>query len=79
MYGVPKTDNFHHVSTSRAIESFVRDVKGFQMLYAVSYMDEKEFEVMFDHTLYNEMRTKYQCDKAFPRIYQKVNKNARSN
>lgn len=47
------------------------------MLYADSYMTEKEFESMFDHTLYNEMRKKYECDHAFPRVYNKVCRAAR--
>ena len=47
------------------------------MLYADSYLTEDEFEAMFDHTLYNEMREKYDCKKAFPRVYDKVNRKAR--
>ena len=50
----------------------------FQMMYADSYMTKKEFEEMFDHTLYYEMRQKYDCLKAFPDIYEKVNKAARA-
>merc|ERR1712117_385408 len=56
VYGVPKTATYHHVTTSRNVEKFVRDLGGFQMLYADSYLTEEEFEGMFDHTLYNEMR-----------------------
>ena len=48
------------------------------MMYADSYMTREEFQEMFDHTLYNEMRTKYQCRKAFPEVYDKVNKSARA-
>ncbi len=77
VYGVPKTDSYHNVDTTRRIEKFVRDVRGFQMLYADSYMNEAEFESMFDHTLYDEMRRRYNCDKAFPRVYNKVNRKAR--
>ncbi|XP_046455631.1 delta(24)-sterol reductase-like [Daphnia pulex] len=76
-YGVPKVRNFHPVETTRRVESFVRSVKGFQMLYADSYMTEEEFHSMFDHTLYNQMRKKYDCDKAFPRVYGKVSRAAR--
>ena len=50
----------------------------FQMMYADSYMSKEEFREMFDHTLYDEMREKYQCTKAFPDVYDKVNKAARS-
>ena len=48
------------------------------MMYADSYMSKEEFREMFDHTLYDEMREKYQCTKAFPDVYDKVNKAARS-
>ena len=48
------------------------------MMYADSYMTKAEFREMFDHTLYDEMRQKYQCTKAFPDVYDKVNKAART-
>ena len=50
----------------------------FQMMYADSYMSKEEFRHMFDHTLYDEMRQKYDCFSAFPDVYDKVNKKARS-
>ncbi|TRY72249.1 hypothetical protein TCAL_03144 [Tigriopus californicus] len=78
VYGVPKRPGFNCVKTTQKLESYVLKRKGFQMLYADSYLNESDFEAMFDHTLYNEMRTKYKCDGAFPRIYQKVNKHARA-
>ena len=49
----------------------------FQMLYADCYMTEDEFETMFDHSLYHEMRKKYQCHHAFPSVYGKTNRKAR--
>jgi len=78
VYGVPKRDNFDAVETTRKVEEFVRSVKGFQMMYADSYMSKEEFRAMFDHTLYDEMRERYQCKRAFPDIYDKINKAARS-
>merc|ERR1712062_642697 len=78
VYGVPKTQSFETVSTTRRVEAFVREVKGFQMMYADSYMSKEEFRQMFDHTLYDEMRQKYDCFSAFPDVYDKVNKKARS-
>lgn len=77
VYGVPKRPGFDSQKTTRAVEEFVRKVGGFQMMYADSYMTKKEFREMFDHTLYDEMREKYNCHKAFPDIYDKVNKKAR--
>ena len=41
-------------------------------------MTKAEFRQMFDHTLYDEMRQKYQCINAFPDVYDKVNKAARA-
>ena len=47
------------------------------MLYADSYLTREEFRDMFDHTLYDDMRDRLGCEKAFPEIYDKVNRNAR--
>jgi delta24-sterol reductase len=48
------------------------------MLYADSYLTREEFYEMFDHSLYNKMRKQLDCDKAFPEMYDKVNRAARS-
>ncbi len=74
---MPK-DGYHNERTTRAIESYVRKHSGFQMLYADSYMTRQEFEDMFDHTLYREMRERYKCKDAFPEVFEKVNKKARA-
>lgn len=76
-YGVPKVSDFHPVETTRRVEEFVRQEKGFQMLYADSYMTENEFHEMFDHSLYDQMRLKLDCHQAFPRVYGKVNRKVR--
>ncbi|XP_063852510.1 delta(24)-sterol reductase-like [Scylla paramamosain] len=76
-YGTPGVDNFHPERTTRRVEAFVRKVKGFQMMYADSYMTRDEYREMFDHTLYDRMRKELQCEKAFPVVYDKVNRKAR--
>ena len=48
------------------------------MLYADSYLTRDEFHDMFDHSLYEEMRKKHGAAKAFPEIYDKVNRKART-
>ena len=48
------------------------------MLYADSYLTRDEFHQMFDHSLYNKMRDEYKCYKAFPEVYDKVNRTARN-
>ena len=78
VYGTPKVTNFNPVKTTREIEDFVQDVKGYQMLYADTYRTKEEFEAMFDHTLYRKMREKFQCKNAFPDVYGKVNKSVRT-
>ncbi|XP_076057489.1 delta(24)-sterol reductase-like [Oratosquilla oratoria] len=76
-YGVPNVDNFHPVETTRRVEEFVRNVKGFQMMYADSYMTREEYRQMFDHTLYDKLRKEFDCNHAFPEVYDKVNRKAR--
>lgn len=61
----------------RRVEKYVRDVQGFQALYADCYMDEDEFRAMFDHAAYDRLRVKYGCADAFPTVYQKINRAAR--
>ena len=69
---------FDAVHTTRKVEEFVRKVGGFQMMYADSYMTKTEFRQMFDHTLYDKMRVKFNCEGCFPEVYDKVNKSSRS-
>ena len=78
VYGVPKREDFDAEKTTRKVEEFVRSLGGFQMMYADSYMTKEEFRSMFDHTLYDEMRERYDCKTAFPDVYEKVNKHARA-
>lgn len=49
----------------------------FQMLYADSYLSREEFRKMFDHSLYDRMRKELDCEKAFPEVYDKVNRKVR--
>lgn len=49
----------------------------FQMLYADSYLSREDFRKMFDHSLYDRMRKKLDCEKAFPEVYDKVNRKVR--
>ena len=42
------------------------------MLYADIFMTRKEFEQMFNHNLYRDVRRKYKAEGSFPEIYDKV-------
>ncbi|XP_072945886.1 delta(24)-sterol reductase-like [Epargyreus clarus] len=78
VYGVPKAKGFETVSSTRRIEDFVVQKRGFQMLYADTYTTREEFRQMFDHTLYDKLRdTLPYCKDAFPEIYGKVNRSVR--
>lgn len=77
VYGTTLLPTYNAVETTRKMEKFVRDQQGFQMLYADCYMTEPEFREMFDHSLYDKMRTKLNCKHAFPEVYNKVNRKVR--
>ncbi|XP_012941138.1 delta(24)-sterol reductase [Aplysia californica] len=77
-YGTPRTKGFSTVPSTRRLEDFVAEVKGFQMLYADSYLSREQFRAMFDHSLYDKMRKQLDCEKAFPEVYEKVNRKART-
>uniref|UniRef100_A0A8C2CHC5 Delta(24)-sterol reductase n=1 Tax=Cyprinus carpio TaxID=7962 RepID=A0A8C2CHC5_CYPCA len=76
-YGEPKVKHFEARSSTRQLEKFVRDVHGFQMLYADVYMERQEFWEMFNGTLYHKLRKQLNCEDAFPEVYDKICKNAR--
>ena len=44
---------FDPLKSLRRLEEFVRNIGGFQMMYAESSMTRDEFRAMFDHTLYD--------------------------
>ncbi|XP_036377811.1 delta(24)-sterol reductase [Megalops cyprinoides] len=76
-YGEPKVKHFQARASTRQLEKFVREVHGFQMLYADVYMDRQEFWEMFDGTLYHKLREELECKAAFPEVYDKICKSAR--
>jgi len=75
-YGTPravrKKEPWNANESIRKVEKYARDVKGYQCLYTDIFATREEFEEMFDHTLYKEMRRKYKAEKAFPMVYDKV-------
>mmetsp|Transcript_941 Transcript_941/g.2208 ORF Transcript_941/g.2208 Transcript_941/m.2208 type:complete len:535 (-) Transcript_941:457-2061(-) len=79
-YGVPRSciekRPFDIVKASRAVEQYVSDVHGSQMLYATSYLSRDEFRTMFNHKHYDEMKRKVDPNDVFPQVYEKVCKGA---
>jgi len=76
VYGVPsavkRRETFDAVKALREMEKFTRDVGGYPFLYADIFMTRSEFEEMFDLTLYEQVRTKYFAEGAFPHLFDKV-------
>ncbi|KAL1501913.1 hypothetical protein ABEB36_007146 [Hypothenemus hampei] len=76
IYGVPgfvkRKEPYNPVKAMREMERFTIDVGGFSFLYADIFMTRKEFEEMFDLTLYELVRKKYHAEHAFPHLYEKV-------
>jgi len=77
-YGSVTLPSYHAKNTSMLVEKFVRAEHGFQMLYADCYMNKQEFREMFDLSLYEKMRSKLNCERAFPEIWDKINIGART-
>ncbi len=77
IYGIPQRirdgdSRFDTVSRVRRFEQRVRELGGFLHTYCDVFSTEEEFREMFDHTLWQEMRERYEADGAFPTIYEKV-------
>eukprot|EP01127_Copromyxa_protea_P018909 TRINITY_DN6039_c0_g1_i1.p1 TRINITY_DN6039_c0_g1~~TRINITY_DN6039_c0_g1_i1.p1 ORF type:complete len:530 (-),score=103.12 TRINITY_DN6039_c0_g1_i1:136-1533(-) len=84
IYGIPPSaraengGSFDYVECHNKAEKFVREIGGFQALYAQTYQNREQFSEMFDHELYQKVREKYGCDKVLPLVYDKVSREARS-
>lgn len=76
-YGITTKPTYEAAKSTRVLEDWVRSVHGVQMLYADTYMSRAEFWQMFDNSLYEWLRVKYDCKTAFPDVYDKVNRAAR--
>ena len=77
IYGIPQRikdgdERFDTVTRVRRFEKRVREIGGFLHTYCDVFSTEEEFEEMFDHTLWRQMREKYDANGAFPTIYQKI-------
>ena len=46
--------------------------------YTLTYFTREEFEKVFNHDLYLQVREKYGCNGAFPLLYDKVSYTART-
>mmetsp|Transcript_10172 Transcript_10172/g.11270 ORF Transcript_10172/g.11270 Transcript_10172/m.11270 type:complete len:556 (-) Transcript_10172:1666-3333(-) len=79
VYGLPKCvhekreDEFDMKKSMKTVTAELRTMNGFQMLYADVFDEKKEFEEMFDHSQYREIRKKYKADTGiFKEVYDKM-------
>eukprot|EP00249_Psilotum_nudum_P019714 c27383_g1_i1 orf=2123-3829(+) len=71
---VLRGEDFDGVEAVRKIESWLIANHGFQALYAVSELSEKDFWRMFDASLYARCREKYRAVGTFMGVYYKSKK-----
>ncbi|KAK6734370.1 hypothetical protein RB195_017883 [Necator americanus] len=72
VYGVAKKSNFHPKISIRRLEEAVRSLNGVRIMRADTQMSRSEFWQMFDSSLYEWLRVKYNCKEAFADVYDKV-------
>jgi len=79
VYGLPRcvhekrVDEFDMKKSMRTVLKKLVDIDGFQMLYADVFNTREEFEKMFDHEGYRELRKKYKADGgSFKEVYDKM-------
>jgi len=76
VYGVPRAvrerKRWDAVKAMRSMEEYTRSVGGYHFMYADTFLTEKEFNEMFDLTLYEIVREKYHAKGAFPHVYDKT-------
>ncbi|PIO69680.1 hypothetical protein TELCIR_08491 [Teladorsagia circumcincta] len=72
VYGRPGKPDVDPKIGIRRIEDFVRDVNGVSVVHNGTTMSRSEFWQMFDSSLYEWLRVKYNCKEAFLDVYDKV-------
>jgi len=79
IYGYSPIPGFNYVATQREMERHALDRKDFVALYAETQLTRDDFLERFDMSKdnYDNIRKKFDCEKAFPHVYDKVSKAAR--
>uniref|UniRef100_A0A0N5AGJ0 Delta(24)-sterol reductase n=1 Tax=Syphacia muris TaxID=451379 RepID=A0A0N5AGJ0_9BILA len=72
VYGDSLKCNAISLDNIKRIEQFVCSVSGFKMFIGKWCMSKSEFWDMFDSSLYDWLRLKYDCREAFPDVYEKI-------
>ncbi|KJH41761.1 FAD binding domain protein [Dictyocaulus viviparus] len=72
VYGVAKRKGFDRSESTKHLEKFAISVNGVQIMHGDMRMSRAEFWQMFDSSLYEWLRVKYNCKDAFFDLYEKI-------
>ncbi len=77
-YGTPRKNGFDNEVALPLLEKFVIEHRGYQALYARTFMNRSEFRTMFDHADYDLLRQRLPyCQQAFNEVFDKVSSTGR--
>jgi len=76
IYGPSPIADFDPVACQKRMERYAIDHNSYVALYAETQLTREEFDEMFDFNLrnYYVQREKYNCEGAFPHVYEKISK-----
>ena len=68
------------MTLQRKIERYLIENRGFVALYGETELSIEEFYEMFEDVRnnYDRLRKRYDCEKAFPHVYNKISKLGRN-
>ena len=68
--------DFHKITCQQQVERFCMDNGGFVALYGETELTMDDFYKMFNDGMrhYDRLRKKYDCERAFPHVYNKISK-----
>ncbi|MGR8941327.1 MAG: FAD-binding oxidoreductase [Gammaproteobacteria bacterium] len=77
-YGTPGKEGFDNAVALPLLEKFVIEHRGYQALYARTFMNREAFRTMFDHAGYDRLRERLPyCRQAFDEVFDKVSSKGR--
>ena len=71
---------FHKVECQKRIEKWLLQNEGFVALYGETELTKEHFYEMFEDARnhYDRLRKKYDCEDAFPHVYNKISRLGRN-
>ena len=72
--------SYHPIESQRRMERYAIDHEGYVAPYAETQLTLEEFNEMFNFQLenYRKLRKEFDCEKAFPHVYEKISKLGRN-